>query len=232
MNPMIRRLSLAIIAVTGLLHASLPAGAQSIQAPDGPIVQRYIDLAAEQAFDQWIQHLTADPKAESVQRIGLLRLDSDPGNLTSILQGKLTRLDSVRVVTLGGPVWHVIERELEKQEIGEGYGDIFDKATIVWREDGGFPETTIGADAILLGHVRSVERTWLRTIVRVQIFLARIDTREQLAGGLYTGETVLSPRDFMFYYSTQLIWAVGILVAIIIALGIFRSLLKSMTRPR
>ncbi len=220
------------IVAMGMLLAVLPANAQRVEAPSGPIVQRYIDMAAEQAFDQWVTDLMADAKVESVQRVGMLRLDGDPGNLTSILQGKLTRLDQVRIVTLGGSVWHVIERELARTDPDEGYGDIFDKATIVWTEDAGIPETTMGADAILLGHVRSVEQTWLRTIVRVQVFLARVDTREQLAGGIYTGEAVLSMRDFAFYYSTQLIWAAAIFVAVIIVLCLLRSLLKSMTRAR
>lgn len=216
----------------GILCAVLPAHAQRVEAPSGPIVQRYIDMAAEQAFDQWVNDLMADTKVESVERVGMLRLDGDPGNLTSILQGKLTRLDTIRIVTLGGPVWNAIERELARTDPDEGYGDIFDKATIVWTEDAGIPETTIGADAILLGHVRSVEQTWLRTIVRVQVFLARVDTREQMAGGIYTGEAVLSARDFAFYYSTQLIWAAVIFVAVIIALWMLRGLLKATTRPR
>jgi hypothetical protein len=226
------RHGLAALLMLGLLVPALHVSAQSVAAPEGEIVQRYIDLAAEQAFDQWIGDLGADAKTEPVQRIGMLRLDRDPGNLTSILQGKLTRLDQIRVVTLGGSVWNAIERELARTDPDEGYGDIFDRATIVWREDGGFPETTLGADALLLGHVRSVEHTWLRTIVRVQIFLARIDNREQLAGGVYTGEAVLSPRDFMFYYSTQLIWGAGIFIALIIVLCVLRSLFKSMSRPR
>jgi hypothetical protein len=215
-----------------LFAGTLSAQPQRIEAPSGPIVDRYVDMAAEQAFGQWIRDLTADPKAESVQRVGMLRLDGDPGNLTSILQGKLTRLDRIRIVTLGGSVWNVIERELARTDPDEGYGDIFDKATIVWREDQGLPETTIGADAILLGQVRSVERTWLRTIVRVQIFLARVDTREQLAGGLYVGEAVLSSRDFMFYYSKELIWGAVIFVGVLIALWLLRCILRSMSRPR
>jgi hypothetical protein len=222
----------AALCLLGLLLSGQPVRAQSVSAPEGPMVQRYIDLAVEQAYDQWIQDLSADPKAESVQRIGMLRLDKDTGNLTEILQGKLTRLSHLRIVTLGGSVWNVIERELARTDPDQGYGDIFDKATIVWGEQQTIPETTIGADAILLGHVRSVEQTWLRTIVRVQIFLARVDTREQLAGGIYTGEAVLSPRDFLFYYSTQLIWGVIILVGLIFVLGLLRGLVKAMTRPR
>ncbi len=218
--------------IAGLLLWSATASAQRIEGPSGPIVDRYIDLAAERAFDQWVADLQADPKAEAVQRVGIVRLDRDPGNLSSILQGKMTRLDAIRIVTLGGSVWNVIERELARTDPDEGYGDIFNRATIVWTEEAGIPETTIGADAILLGHVRSVEHTWLRTIVRVQVFLARVDTREQLAGGIYTGEAVLSPRDFLFHYSTQLIWGVAILVAAIVVVWLLRSILRATTRPR
>ncbi len=209
-----------------------PASAQPIEAPEGAIVQRYIDLAAERAFSEWVADLRADSKAEAVERIGMVRLDGDPGDLTSILQGQLTRLDDLRIVTLGGSVWRVIENELARTDPEEGYGDIFNQATIIWGEDQTIPQTVTGPDAILLGHVRSVERSWLRTIVRVQIFLARVDTREQLAGGIYTGEAVLSPRDAFFYYTWHIVWGVVILAGVLIALVIMRSLLRAMTRPR
>lgn len=211
------------------------AGATLCSAIEGPIVERNVDLAAEAAFDQWAQTLDASPHTEEIQNIGILRLVGDDRQLTDLLAAKLTQLDRFRVVILGGRDWMAIENELARQDPEEGFGDIMDKASIKWREERDMwviPETTKGADALLMGRVRSVDADWLRSRIRFTLHLARVDTREQIAGGIVEGEAVLTPKDFVIYYKIQILWGLAIFVAVIIVLCLLRSMLKSMTRPR
>ncbi|MFH0909539.1 MAG: hypothetical protein V1929_12335 [bacterium] len=227
------RSAIAVLAASSLL-IHLPASA-ALEAPRGSIVERNIDLAAEKAFDQWMGSLESAPHADDVQNIGILKLAGDTRDFTSLLAEKLTASKRFHVVILSGGDWNAIEDEMARQDVDAGFGDIMNKATIMWTNARGayvIPETTKGADALLLGRVRDVDGDWLRARARITMHLARVDTRTQVAGGIAEGESVMSIRDLAIYFKVELLIGAGCLVVAMILLALIRGFFKGMSRPR
>ena len=225
-------LVVALCAVT-MMWAGTAVGA--IEAPKGAIVERNVDLAAEKAIDAWIAQLQAAPHLEDVKNIGILPLAGDASNFTELLAAKLTSLQQFHVVILSGKDWMSIEEELARTDPNEGYGDIMDKASIKWSSDRGdytLPDTALGADALLLGHVRQVDSDWLRARARFTLHLAGVEKRTQIAGGIAEGESVMSWKDLLIYYKIQVIVGVLILIGALIVLAMLRGMFRSMGRPR
>ncbi|MBN1672417.1 MAG: hypothetical protein JXR37_15360 [Kiritimatiellae bacterium] len=223
-----------IAVLTTIVLLAGPALA-AISAPKGGIVERNIDLAAENAFDTWIESLQKAPHTEEVQYIGILPLAGDNRDFTALLAEKLTQLKRFHVVILSGKEWMAIEDELARTDPDAGFGDIMDKASIKWKElrdSFTLPETAKGADAILLGRIRSTDGDWLRARIRFTLHLAKVDTRTQIAGGIAEGESVMAVKDLLIYYKVALALAVVALIVLLIVLGFLRSIAKKMARPR
>ena len=222
------------VVIVTVMCAWGPAAAQ-VAAPDGDLIARNLDIAAERAFKQWIDQLASAPNMEGVQNIGIIALGRDTDGFTEILAARLSAQPNLRVVVLRGGVWNAIEDALALQDPNDGLGDIMDKATILWREVDGeflFPETAVGAHALLIGRVRGVDRDWLRARTRFVLELARMDTRTMVAGGIVEGESRLSREDLMIYYKTEMVWGiVGVIVAFIL-LTLFLRFIHATKRVR
>ena len=218
-----------------LCAVSVTPARAAIAPPSGPIIERNIDRAAEAAVDQWMAQLQKAPRTESVQNIGILPLGNDQRNFTTLLVEKLSTDKRFHVVILKGKDWDAIESEMARTDPDGGMGDIFNKATIQWkqmRDTYVIPESTKGADALLLGSVRSVDPDWLRARVRITLHLSRVDTREQIGGGIAEGESMMSWKDLLLYYKVQASLAVAGLVVLLIILGLLGKFSRGMSRPR
>lgn len=227
-----KRISLILGA---LLLAGSVAGAAPIEAPKGALVRRNVDQAAAKAFDQWIARLEAAPHTEGIVTIGILPLGGDPAGFTDILEAKLSAMNRFRVVILSGREWNAIEDEVARQDPDEGFGDIMDKASLVWESMGDefkIGETTKGAQAILFGKFRDGDGDWLRARASFTLKLGTVGTRELVAGGLVEGESVQSVKDLAIYYKVELALLVLALAVLLIALRMVKSAAAKMTRPR
>lgn len=229
-----RSAKLTALAAAALFILAVPALA--LEPPTGDIVSRNIDRAAEKAFAGWIRDtLQRAPHREGIRNIGILKLAGDTGEFTELLKNQLTVLGNYNVVILSGPEWDVIEDELARTDPSSGWGDIMDKATITWREERGrwaLPETTVAADAILIGRERGLDTDWLRARTRFSLNLARVDTRQLVAGGMAEGESMLPLKDLIIYYKVEIVIALVALFALLLVLRMFRSLVRAGTRPR
>jgi hypothetical protein len=219
------------------LAALLAAGpALALEPPSGDIISRNIDRSAEKAFANWIRDtLQRAPHREGIRNIGILKLAGDSGDFTALLKNQLTTVGNYNVVILSGADWDVIEDELARTDPSSGWGDIMDKATIKWREERGryaLPETTVAADAILIGQQRGLDTDWLRARSRFALNLARVDTRQLVAGGVAEGESLLPLKDLIIYYKVEIVLALIALIILLLVLRMFRSLIRAGTRPR
>lgn len=227
------QLSLCMLLIAGFVGTALAVA--PIEPPQGALIRRNIDQSAAQAFDQWIAQLQAAPHTEGIVTIGVLPLGGDSVDFTDILVAKLTALERFRVVILDGKEWNAIEEEVARQDPDEGFGDLMDKATVVWTNMGDeyvISETTQGAQAILFGKFRDWDGDWLRARTRFTLKLGTVGTRELVAGGLVEGESVQSVKDLAIYYKVELaVLALGIVI-----LGFVRRMIKTaaakMSRPR
>ena len=223
------------VSMVGLIFCG-PTLAAGIEPPSGPIIERNIDRAAENAFNSWVDNtLNSAPHSQGIINIGILELSGDNRNFTELLKNRLTKSGKYHVVILRGKDWMAIEDELARTDPDSGWGDIMNKATIKWREDRGMyvlPETTSGTDALLLGRVRSVDTDWLRARTRFSLNLARVDNRDLLAGGIAEGESVLPVMDMIIYYKIELVVILGILIALIIFLFLIKTVLRAGRRAR
>ena len=218
-----------------LVLAAGTAWAAPLEVPQGALVRRNIDLAAAKAFDQWIVQLEAAPHVEGIETIGILPLNGDPKGFTDILEAKLSAMNRFRVVILSGPEWDAIEDEVARQDPDEGFGDIMDKATLVWKSMGdeyAIAETAKGAQAILFGKFRDGDGDWLRARASFTLKLGTVGTRELVAGGLVEGESVQTVKDLAIYYKVELALLALALVVLVIVLRMVRSAAAKMTRPR
>ena len=228
---------MAAIVVSALAVGMLTAVASwaAVEAPQGAIVERNIDLAAQKAFNAWVTQLLSAPNTENVQNIGIVPLAGDNADFTTLLAERLTAEKKLHVVVLSGAGWDAIEEEMARQDPDSGLGDIMDKATIKWQESRGsyvIPETTKGTDALLIGNVRSIDGDWLRARTRFTLHLVKVDTREQIGGSVAEGESMMTFRDLLIYYKVQVMIAILLLIGLIIVWRIWRSFLKAATRPR
>lgn len=219
---------LACIASWGLR----PADAALFQKPGGPLLQRTLDQAAEDAVNKWIESLSAAPRFETVENVGILNLSRDSREFTEILSDALSRNPRLRVVVLRGPAWDAIEDEMARQDPEEGWGDIMDKAAIAWdntRGEYSLPESTLPANALLMGQVRSIDTdNWLIPRVQLNLRLVTVKTREVVAGGFVTGEATISWRDLAIYYKMEIF----IIAAALFILWRMRRFMAGMQRPR
>lgn len=225
--------SLCTVLIAG--WAAVALAAPPLEAPKGALVRRNVDQAVAKAFDAWVAQLQAAPHTEGIVTIGVLPLAGDPAGYTQILEAKLTALARFRVVILNGPEWNAIEQEVARQDPDEGFGDIMDKATLVWESMGDeykIGETTKGAQAILFGKFRDVDADWLRARASFTLKLGTVGTRELVAGGLVEGESLQSVKDLVIYYKVELALLVLALAALIVVLRMLRSFAAKMTRPR
>lgn len=229
-----RLLSVACLAFA-LASATLSARAALFEKPSGPVVQRNVELAAESAIQNWIASLDGAPRFDTIANVGILPLGGDGLYFTTTLSDTLSRSGKLRVVILRGAAWDAIEDELARQDPDGGWGDIMDKASIAWTENRGvyeLPETTLGADALLMGQVRSIDTDWLRARVRLNLRLIKVDTREVIAGGVMEGESVLSWRDAAIYYKTEIAIVLGALIVLLWIRATLRRFGRNMRRPR
>lgn len=226
---------LAYIALLLVLNLAPGARAALFQQPTGPVVHRNIELAAESAIQDWIASLDAAPRFETLSNIGVLPLRGDGLLFETTLSDALSRHGKVRVVILEGAAWDAIEDELARQDPDGGWGDVMDKASIAWTESRGtfaLPESALGADALLMGQIRSIDTDWLRARVRLNLRLIKVDTREVIAGGAVEGESMMTWQDVVIYYKIEIAIILGALIALLWIRGSMRRLGRAMQRPR
>lgn len=224
---------ITLILAVNLLAIS--GAVAEIKAPEGSIVARNVDRAAEEAFRTWIGKLKDAPRTEGIRNIGILPLEGDTRDFTALLKNSLSLNRNYRVVILSGKEWEVIEDELARTDPDSGMGDIIDKSTIQWeryRERYVLPETAQGTDAILLGRVRGVDTDWLRARARFALYLVRVDTREQVGGGIAEGESYMPVLDLIIYYKLIVAISLIALIVLIVLIVIIKPLIRSGRRPR
>ncbi len=229
------KLQLALVYCLCALGMVPGAQAGLFQQPSGAVVHRNVELAAESAIQEWINSLDEAPRFETLSTIGVLPLRGDGLLFETLLSDALSRHGDVRVVILQGPAWDAIEEELARQDPDGGWGDIMDKASIAWtesRSEYALPESALGANALLMGQIRSVDTDWLRARVRLNLRLIKVDTREVVAGGSVEGESVMIWQDVVIYYKIEIAIVLGALIVLLWVRSSMRRLGRSMTRPR
>lgn len=208
------------------------AQAGLFEKPSGPLVERAIDRAAQAAVDQWIASLDQAPRYDQVAHVGVVGLGADGRSYTTLLTDALSRNPRVRVVVLDGADWAAIEQLVATTDPEEGWGDIYDKASLLWKEERegySLPGTALAADALLMGRVRSVDTdNWINPKVQLNLRLVTADTREIIAGGMVEGESHLHWKDALVYYKVEVLIIVGLLYV----LWRWRRFMNGMRRPR
>lgn len=220
-------LSLLVLAPGLALAALVP--------PRGPILERNIDRAAQSAFDQWAAQLEKAPHASAIRTIGILPLADDPAQFTTLLEARLSQLPNVKVVILRGPKWDAIEEEVARTDPSEGFGDIMNKASLIWQEVRGdyqIPESALGADALLFGQIRRVDPDWPRSRVTAVLMMGGVAERTLIAGGTVEGESTLGWKDLAIYYKGTIAIAVLCFIGLIVILCLIKGFVRAMTRPR
>lgn len=225
------RIGLSALALLGLFAAP----ALALKAPSGPAVERNLDLAAEKAFASWVADVGKAPHIESVKNIGILRLAGDTSDFTTLLADQLTQLGRFKVVILSGPEWDALETEVARQDPDGGLGDMMDKASIIWKSSRGayqLPEEIQGADALLIGSVRSLDGDWLRARAAFTLHLGTVGERTRISGGRAEGENILSWKDLVVIYKIQILLGLAGVAVLIIVLNLLKSFVHRMTRAR
>lgn len=203
--------------------------------PKGPILERNIDHAAQSAFDQWVTQLSKSPHIDAIRTIGILPLADDTAQFTTLLEARLSQLPNVKVVILRGPKWDAIEEEVARTDPSEGFGDIMNKASLIWQEVRGeyqLPESALGADALVFGQVRRVDPDWPLSRVTAVLMMGSVAERTLIAGGTVEGESTLGWKDLALYYKgTIVIIALGV-IGLIVLVCLLKGFVRAMTRPR
>ncbi len=136
--------------------------------------------AAQQAVQACVQSL-GSTDIEGMNRIAVLKLDNDDGEITDLLTIALTKT----------PYSVVLREELEKvlteHEFNIRHADMIDASTM--KKLGGF----LGVDGLIIGSVQEQSGDQHQAHLRLNLKLANVETGEAVWGEVALGETGSAP---------------------------------------
>jgi len=143
---------------------------------------RLVDYAAQKATKDAVKQIEAKLKKDGVNagNIAFLPLFNDNGGIYPVVRAELTSVDSGLEFFMREPAdWKKMVKEIE---FGQKRSDIMNKSTI---QSFGKIE---GVDALLYGEVREAgEKDADSSIVRITLYLANVETGEQIASAIAEG---------------------------------------------